>query len=246
MRPPHAAQQHSTAWPLEQKMQLEGLMGLLRLAETNPESSVRQIEMTEIMDRGTKADVWYARKVPNFRFLSDEELPKGAIYGMKYKTVVLTPQKFLTWLYERLQARGIKFRRTRVSSLADLKGRGHDILINASGIGAENLKDVMEKNLTSWRLQCVICQNAHNNQPDVFPSPDPKDWPILYDHVDVYATMDRRVCGVRCEKEVVDGQRVIHAYGHNAGGYVHSFGLAREIVTLAEDYLYELPVTGKL
>ncbi|KAH7240448.1 hypothetical protein MRS44_013042 [Fusarium solani] len=27
--------------PWEQKMQLEGLMGLLRLAETNPESSVR-------------------------------------------------------------------------------------------------------------------------------------------------------------------------------------------------------------
>lgn len=144
--------------PREQKMQLEGLMGLLRLAETNPESSVRQIEMTEIMDRGTKADVWYAGKVPNFRFLSDEELPKGAIYGMKYKTVVLTPQKFLTWLYERLQARGINFRRTRVSSLADLKGLGHDILINASGIGAENLKDVMEKNLTPWRLQCVVAK----------------------------------------------------------------------------------------
>ncbi|CAH0021052.1 unnamed protein product [Clonostachys rhizophaga] len=286
--------------PREQKMQLEGLMGLLRLAETNPESSVRQIEMTEIMDRGTKADVWYAGKVPDFRFLSDEELPIGAIYGMKYKTVVLTPQKFLTWLYERLQARGIKFRRTRVSSLADLKGLGHDILINASGIGAENLKDVMEKNLTPWRLQCVvakapptydrlfirrgdkgyystafarldgtvyvggvltendrdlsiseeqrkkICQNAHNNQPDVFPSPDPKDWPILYDHVGVYATMDRRFCGVRCEKEVVDGQRVIHAYGQNAGGYVYSFGLAREVVSLTEDYIYELPAAGKL
>lgn len=144
--------------PREQKMQLEGLMGLLRLAETNPESSVRQIEMTEIMDRGTKEDVWYAGKIPEFRFLSKEELPKGAIYGMKYKTVVLTPQKFLTWLYKRLQARGIKFRRTRVYSLAELKGLGHDVLINASGIGAEGLKDVMEKNLTPWRLQCVVAK----------------------------------------------------------------------------------------
>ncbi|RKK11967.1 hypothetical protein BFJ66_g10922 [Fusarium oxysporum f. sp. cepae] len=286
--------------PREQAMQLEGLMGLLRLAETNPESSVRRIEMTEIMDRGSKEDVWYAGKAPNFRFLSREELPEGALYGMKYTTVVITPQKFLDWLYERLKARGIKFKRACVYSLADLKGMGHDVLINASGIGAENLKDVMEKNLTPWRLQTVvakapvtydrlfirrgdkgyystafsrkdgtvyvggvlkensrdlsiseeqrahICKNAHLNQPDVFPSPDPKDWPILYDHVGVYATMDRRVCGVRCEREDLDGQRVVHAYGQNAGGYVYSFGLARQVVKLTQDYLYELPAMGKL
>lgn len=144
--------------PREQAMQLEGLMGLLRLAETNPESSVRRIEMTEIMDRGSKEDVWYAGKAPNFRFLSRKELPEGALYGMKYTTVVITPQKFLDWLYERLKARGIKFKRARVYSLADLKGMGHDVLINASGIGAENLKDVMEKNLTPWRLQTVVAK----------------------------------------------------------------------------------------
>ncbi|KAH7124895.1 hypothetical protein B0J13DRAFT_628204 [Dactylonectria estremocensis] len=246
--------------PREQKMQLEGLMGLWRLAETNPESS-------------------YAGKVPEFRFLNQEELPEGAIYGMKYKTIVLTPQKFLTWLYERLKSRGIEFRQTRVYSLADLEGLGHDVLINASGIGAENLKDVMEKNLTPWRLQCVVAKapvsydrlfirrgdggyystafsrldgtiyvrgvlsendrdlsvseeqrakNAHNNQPDVFPSPDPKDWHILYNH------------------EIVDSQRVIYAYGQNAGGYVYSFSLSHEVVNLTEDYLFELLVAGKL
>lgn len=119
-------------------------MGFLRLADTNPESSVRQIEMTETMVRGTKEDVWYAGNAPDFRFLSKEELPDGVIYGMKHKTVVLTRTKFVIWLCERLQARGIKFKRTRVYSLADLKGLGHDILINASGIRAENLKDVME------------------------------------------------------------------------------------------------------
>ncbi len=144
--------------PREQKMQLEGLMGLWRLAETDPESSVRQIELTEIMDRGTKEDVWYAGKVPEFRFLPQQDLPKGALYGMKYKTVVLTPQKFLNWLYQRLVDRGIKFRRTRVYALDDLKGLGHDVLINASGVGAENLKDVREKNLVSWRLQCVVAK----------------------------------------------------------------------------------------
>ncbi|KAH0423030.1 FAD dependent oxidoreductase superfamily protein [Colletotrichum camelliae] len=290
---------HDSA-PREQTMQLEGLMGLWRLAETNPESSVRQIKMTEIMDRGSKSEVWYAHKVPNFRFLSGQDLPEGTIYGMEYKTAVLTPQKFLLWLYERLRKRGIEFLRTRVSALADLKGLGHDVLINATGIGAETLVDVQEKNLVMNRLQCVvakapdtynqlfirrghggyystafsrgdgtvycggvltqedrslavsedqrntICRNAHLNQPHVFPSPDPKDWPILHDHVGLYATMDSKVGGVRCEKETIDGQRVVHAYGQNAGGYGYSFGLAREVVRLTEDYLFELPASSKI
>ncbi|CAH0020083.1 unnamed protein product [Clonostachys rhizophaga] len=304
--------------PHEQKMQLEGFAGLWKLAETNPESSVRQIEMTEIMDRGTKSDVWYAHKVPGFRWMTPDELPKGAIYGMKYKTVVLTPQKFLLWLYERLQARGVKFLRTKVFALADLKGLGHDILINASGFGSETLKDVQEKNLTSWRLQCVvakapptydrlyirrgpngyystafsrldgtvycggvlteasrdvsinddhratvwllhlnlivayanlvfqICRNAHLNQPDVFPSPNPKDWDILYDHVGVFPSLDKDIAGVRCEKELLGDQRVIHAYGQNAGGYVYSFGLARAVVNLVDEFLLDIPTVARL
>lgn len=144
--------------PEEQKMQLQGFAGLWKLAETNPESSIRQIEMTEIMDRGSKSDVWYAGKLPEFRFLSKDELPKGAIYGMKYKTLVLTPQIFLLWLHQRLTDRGVKFIRTKVNSLADLKGLGHDVLINASGLGSEKLKDVQEKNLVPMRLQCVVAK----------------------------------------------------------------------------------------
>ncbi|KFA80072.1 hypothetical protein S40288_08207 [Stachybotrys chartarum IBT 40288] len=232
--------------------------------------------MTEIMDRGTKTDVWYAGKVPNFRFLAQDKLPKGALYGMKYKTVVLTPTKFLTWLYERLVAKGVQFRRTRVYSLAQLKGLGHDRLqcvvakapttydrlfirrgdrgcystafsrldgtVYVGGVHTENDRDLS----ISDEQRARICKNAHDNQPDVFPSPDPKDWPILYDDVGVYATMDRKISGVRCEKEIVDGQRVVHAYGQNAGGYVYSFGLAREVVKLTEDYLLELPATRRL
>ncbi|KAJ4252758.1 hypothetical protein NW762_010664 [Fusarium torreyae] len=283
--------------PAEQKMQLEGLAGLWRLAETNPESSVRQIQMTEIMDRGSRDDAWYAHKVPEFRFMDDEELPKGAIYGMKYKTVVLTPQTFLVFMQRRLESQGVKFLRTKVFALADLKGLGHDVLINASGFGSETLKDVQEKNITSWRLQCVvakaptydqlyirrgsngyystafsrmdgtvycggvltkgsrdvtvseedratICRNAHDNNPALFPSPDPKDWPILYDHVGIFPSIDSDVAGVRCEAEILRGQRVIHAYGQNAGGYVYSYGLARAVNNLVDDYVSEIPLSA--
>lgn len=154
--------------PNEQKMQLEGFAGLWRIAERHPESSARQIQMTEIMDRGTKSDVWYSDKLPGFRFLSDNELPKGAIYGMSYWTVVLTPQKFLPWLQDKLKARGVQFLRTKVNALSDLQGLGHDVLINASGFGAETLQDVKEQNIKSWRLQCVVARNENNRYDRLF------------------------------------------------------------------------------
>jgi glycine/D-amino acid oxidase-like deaminating enzyme len=87
------------------------------------------------------------------------ELPKGAIYGMKYQTVVITPQKFLPWLCVRLEERGVKFIRTRVTSLSQLGGMGHDVLVNATGFGAEKLADVKERKMTSWRLQTVVVKN---------------------------------------------------------------------------------------
>lgn len=150
--------------PAEQAMQLEGFAGLWEIAAKHPESGARRIEMTEIMDRGTKDDVWYAGKVPGFRFLDAHELPDGAIYGMNYWTVVLTPQVFLLWLYERLKEEGVKFLRARVDALSDLEGLGHDVLVNASGFGSERLRDVLEQNLKSWRLQCVVAKNDTYNK----------------------------------------------------------------------------------
>ncbi|CAG9994380.1 unnamed protein product [Clonostachys byssicola] len=286
--------------PREQQMQLEGLAGLRSLAATSPESSVRRIEMKEIMDVGSPEDVWYAGKVPGFRFLEAHELPQGAKYGMVYQTVVLTPQVFLVWMFERLKARGVNFVRTKVQSLGDLENLGHDVLINASGFGAQTLKDVQEKHMISMRMQTVVikndtydrlfirrgpngyystafarkdgtvyvggvllrdnsdltvhedhraqvCRNAHMNQPEVFPSPDPKEWPILYDHVAKYPIMDgENGKNVRCEREIIGSQKVIHAYGPHAGGYVFSFGLAREIANLMDDFLLKMMPTVKL
>ncbi|KAF9634794.1 hypothetical protein BFW01_g5689 [Lasiodiplodia theobromae] len=298
---PHAAAVwvgvHASS-PREQRMQLDGFAGLWRLACTHPESSARRIRMTEIMDRGAKDDVWYAGKLPGFRFLAADELPAGALYGMEYETVTVLPRVFLGWMYERLRERGVRFVRTRVRALGELSGMGHDVLVNAAGLGVERLKDVREMDFTPQHLQVVIaeapgydrlfirrgengyystafarmdgtayvggvltegrrelklseedrsriCRQAHENQPDVFPSPDPKDWPIVTDHVAVYPTVVTRA-GVRCEKETIDGQRVIHAYGQHAGGYVFSYGLAREVRNLLDEYLFEIPVESKL
>lgn len=142
--------------PREQMMQLKGFAGLWRLAQTDPDSSVRITECTELMDKGSKQDVWYQGKVPNFRFLDQSEMPEGTLYGMRYQTVVLTPQIFLPWIRTRLESQGVKFKRITVGSLSELEGMGHDILINASGFGPGKLLDVNDTNMLSVRLQSIM------------------------------------------------------------------------------------------
>lgn len=141
----------------EQRMMLEALVGLRQISERHPESSVRKVTIHEVMDTGTPAQVWYQHKVPNFRFLDKSEMPKQSKYGMTYETVVIKPPVFLPWLRQRLEERGVTFKRVCVGSLAELKGLGHDILINASGLGSATLADVKDAGVKPIRLQsCII------------------------------------------------------------------------------------------
>ncbi|KAJ5040127.1 hypothetical protein NUH16_009928 [Penicillium rubens] len=282
----------STPW--EQGMQLNSFSELWRIAERHPESGIRQIEMTEIMDIGDPAKVWYQGKVPGFRFLSPSELPKGAKFGMAFQTLVITPPTFLSWFRQHLEKQGVRFQRTYVKSLRDLRGMGHDVLINATGFGAMKLLDVEEKRITPVRQQNIrlrkdgynrcyirrgpdgyystafargdgtiymggikslgdtdfasyedqrkeILQRQHHNQPDVFPSPNPLEYDIITDHVGVFPIIESQNGGVRVEKQVLHGQKVIHAYGQEAGGYTFSFGLGQQVSEYVQEYLTELP-----
>ena len=143
------------ATPREQVMQLGSFAELWRLAERSPESGARHIEMTEILDYGSKSDVWFRNKIPGFRALRDDELPKGAKVGHKFHTTVITPPTFLPWFRKHLEERGVSFKRTFVKSLRDLKGMGHDVLINATGFGATKLLDVQETKMTPVRQQNI-------------------------------------------------------------------------------------------
>lgn len=88
-------------------------------------------------------------------------------------------------------------------------------------------------------------QRAHDNQPDVFPSPDVKDYDIIADHVGVYHLIPQKDGGVRVEKEIIGGQKVVHAYGMEAGGYVFSFGLARQAAKLVSEFMFD-PIKSRL
>ncbi|PGH15176.1 hypothetical protein AJ79_02541 [Helicocarpus griseus UAMH5409] len=283
-----------TSTPREQKMQLGSFSELWRIAERYPESGARTIEMTEINDYGDKEQVWYQGKVPGFRFLEHHELPRGAKFGMKYQTIVITPPTFICWLRSRLEEQGVKFKRTFVRSLRDLKGMGHDVLINATGFGSVKLLDVEEKRIVPVRQQNIrirndqynrlyirrggdgyystafargdgtvyiggiktegesnfdaiveqrniIMRQQHENQPSVFPSPNPLDYDFITDHVGVFPMIRAENGGVRVEKQRLNGQNIVHAYGQEAGGYTFSFGLARQVAQYVNDYLAELP-----
>lgn len=82
-------------------------------------------------------------------------------------------------------------------------------------------------------------KRRHDNQPDVFLSPGVEDYDFICDHVGVYPIITQQKGGVRCQKEILDGQRVVHAYGVEGGGYVFSFGFRREVAQLVAEFSFD-------
>ncbi|KAH6986459.1 hypothetical protein BKA56DRAFT_546229 [Ilyonectria sp. MPI-CAGE-AT-0026] len=284
--------------PQDQKLQLDSFAALWKLAKAYPESGVRISDMTEILEYGSPEDIWYRSKVPGFRLLRRDELPEAAKFGMTYKTVIISPPVFLSWMKSRLEARGVKFGRISVQSLGELKDFGHDVLINATGAQSKHLKDVSDSTLVPYRLQSIIMEKDYNQGyiyrgnngyyfnmfgrpdgttyvggikmlgssdrtvydsdrelilsrghqllPDQLPSSNANDYQILYDIATTYSFRPQENGGARIEKEILDGQKVVHAYGQEAGGYCFSFGLGRAATELVADYIFELPTQSQL
>ncbi|KAF9888896.1 hypothetical protein FE257_008266 [Aspergillus nanangensis] len=288
----------------DQKIQLDALAYLTRLAVSHPESSIRRIEMEEILDFEPDEDVWFRWKLPGFAELPKAKLPPKAKYGMKctdnacpLQTVVMQPQVLIEFLRKKLEACGVKFLRFTVQSLSDLKALGHDVLINASALGALKLKDVKAdpaiepvlsqiilvkseynkifmrhdkdysvaytyilprldgtailggiRNYGATKAEITdevkhgIYKRLHENLPDVFPEDTSK-----VEHVrDIVGLQPQREAGVKIHSEVLDGQNVVHAFGLRGGGYILSFGLAREVVRLVNEFQFQFPASAKL
>jgi len=82
-----------------------------------------------------------------------------------------------------------------------------------------------------------LVRRAHETLPDYFPSSKPRDYVVVGDSVGLRPL---RIPEVRVEVETVGSQKVVHAYGTTAGGYIYSFGLAREAVRLVNELLFEI------
>jgi glycine/D-amino acid oxidase-like deaminating enzyme len=78
------------------------------------------------------------------------------------KSVVITPAIFLPWLRKKLEEAGVKFVRKDLKSLSDLKGFGHEVLVNATGFGSKFLTDVADQNVQQIRGQTVLVKTPHD------------------------------------------------------------------------------------
>ncbi|PGH15683.1 hypothetical protein AJ79_02277 [Helicocarpus griseus UAMH5409] len=56
---------------------------------------------------------------------------------------------------------------------------------------------------------------------------------------DIVGIRPGRVSGIRIEKEVANGEKIIHAYGTSGGGF--SFGLAKAAAELVDEFVFASP-----
>ena len=78
----------------------------------------------------------------------------------------------------------------------------------------------------------------HQDLPNDFPA-KLSDYEVVGHNVGIRPS---REGGLRVEKEIMNGEKVVHAYGVAGGGYVFSFGIARAARDLVDEYVYQSPL----
>jgi len=156
--------------PREQQMQLDALKFLRKLAASNPESSLRRAELTDVHDAeisGASGDLWYHGRLPNFQSLDPSTLSIHRTVKLgnasTYSSAILDPAIFLPWFRRELEASGVQFLRiASIKSLSELKVFGHDILINASGIASRTLTDTKDEHVVMDRHHIMIVKSDYD------------------------------------------------------------------------------------
>ncbi|VUC30503.1 unnamed protein product [Clonostachys rosea] len=100
--------------------------------------------------------------------------------------------------------------------------------------GISEPADNERRSTESTRIELV--RMAHAGLPNDFPSDRVSDYTFV---TDLEGIRPLRLPEVRVEKEMINGQKVVHAYGTTAGGYIYSFGLGREVRRLVDEYVFE-------
>jgi glycine/D-amino acid oxidase-like deaminating enzyme len=76
----------------------------------------------------------------NFESTLESQLPPGITLGYSYDGLIVNPNDILPWLTTQLRNRGVEFIRQTLSSMQNLRDlTAADLLVNASGLGAQEL-----------------------------------------------------------------------------------------------------------
>ncbi|EHK97112.1 putative D-amino-acid oxidase [Glarea lozoyensis 74030] len=115
--------------------------------------------------------LWWRDVVDGFEVLSEEELGKGVVFGVKYESVCINVPRYLEYMFERVKRCGVRVINTTFETGAGLRGvvddvkvilkreglESPDIIINATGLSARLFADEDEQaNLTPIRGQTVL------------------------------------------------------------------------------------------
>lgn len=106
-----------------------------------PSTGVEIYPLTDYLDDPIDySTVWFRSLMPDFRVLSPAELPEGVAAGVKYTSLGINPSLFLPWIKKQLDAKGVKFIRREIRSIAEARKLTEaSIIVNASGVGAKDL-----------------------------------------------------------------------------------------------------------
>ncbi|CZS96709.1 hypothetical protein WAI453_010120 [Rhynchosporium graminicola] len=117
-----------------------------------------EIEKAGILSVGT-GKVWY-EKLTGLRWLEQEELRGGAVFGYECQTFVVNVQVYLPWLQNECLKSGILIHRKTIPSLISLiTAYPHaKALFNCTGLGSFTLGDVSDKTMYPTRGQIMLVE----------------------------------------------------------------------------------------
>ncbi len=106
------------------------------LAAEVPTAGVDLREGT-VVERAAGADRWWTVAVTRWREAASEELPAGAVAGVRAVVPVITMQYYLAWLRQRCADLGVTFVEAPVTSVDEVaRETGADTVVVAAGIGS--------------------------------------------------------------------------------------------------------------
>ncbi|KAK3303719.1 uncharacterized protein B0T15DRAFT_439495 [Chaetomium strumarium] len=241
-------------------MQLDALAYLRRLAIEHPAGGVRRVRLIDVSTpKAAAVCCWYAGLLPELEALEVGEGGDGSM--------VVNPSVFLPWVRKKLEDAGVRFQRiSTVESLEELKTFGHGILIDASGLVSRTMLDVRDEELTMDSTYVSVVRSTYGVSvvrstyggafytfifgrgdgsavvsgishrrgsrrcEEDCPSVSFGEYQILQHLVGIRPL---RPVGVRVEKELPNGRK------STIGGYIHSFGLARKVVRLVDEFAFK-------
>lgn len=106
------------------------------LAAADPSAGVDLREGT-VVERAAGADRWWVEAIPQSREALPEELPTGAVAGVRSVVPVISTSHYVAWLRRKCEGLGVGFVQGTVTSIDKLAGQNDaDVVVVAAGMGS--------------------------------------------------------------------------------------------------------------